>query len=56
VSKPPVLRLSQEDFEALHRIVDKVRAGSKNTSVPVDAVKALLVDHGVLLRHLKVEA
>ena len=40
--------LTQEDFELIHQLVNKVKRGTKNVTLPIEAVKNLLEDHGTL--------
>ncbi len=41
---------TQEQFEELHRALDKVRSNSKTVRVPKDALRNLLIDHSELWR------
>lgn len=41
-------KCSQEEFEAIHAAVEKVRAGTECVKLPIEAVKNLLMDHSEL--------
>lgn len=43
--KPSDIRLSQDDYEGLHDILDRTQSTSKTCRVPVDALRAILYDH-----------
>ena len=46
--------LSQEAWEELHRRLDKVRAGTSDVRVPVEALRDLLYDHAQLHRKMRI--
>lgn len=50
--KVPAMKLSEADFEELHRRLDKVRAGTSVVKVPVSALRDLLRDHSELIAYI----
>ena len=46
--KRPVLEMSQDAFEELHRRLDKARQGTKEVKVPTEALRLLLRDHSAI--------
>lgn len=47
---------SQEQFEGLHKALDRVRSTSKSVTVDRQALANLLIDHAKLLALHKIEA
>lgn len=50
---PRLPHLTEDQREELLKIFHKLRSGTKNVSVPAEAFKALLLDHGRLLGMLR---
>lgn len=51
--KPLSFSCSQEEFEAIHEALAKVRSTSKTVVVPKEALAALLRDHSNLVNLLE---
>lgn len=47
--RPLKLRLSGDGFTRLHAAADRARRGSKVAKVPLDELRALLLDHAAAL-------
>ena len=55
MSKEFTFECSIDQFNGIHRAVDKVRSTSKTVTVDEDALAKLLIDHSKLLLRHKVE-
>jgi hypothetical protein len=55
VSKEMSFECTMDQFNGIHKALDKVRATSRTVTVDRDALTRLLIDHGKLLTRYKVE-